>query len=74
MLLPSNFSIRSIGAKKKMKEVLFVEILLHMETTRTHALAPLKAAIANGKLGEFKVGDYLDICEGKYDIFGFIFN
>ena len=64
MFLRSNFSIRSIAAKENEEKVLFVELVLNMETTRSHALAPLRNAIVNGKLGEFKVADYLDTCEG----------
>ena len=71
--LSSNFSIRSVGAKENEEEVLFVELVLNMETTRSHALAPLRTSIVNGKLGESKVADYLDICEGYYGIFVFIF-
>lgn len=53
-------------AKEINKNVLVVELVLKMETQRSHALGPLRTAIVHGQLGEFEVADFIDICEGSH--------
>lgn len=55
---------RSNDYKEQDEDVLYVELVLTMETSRSHALAPLKSSIVGGRLGTFNVADVMDICEG----------
>ena len=70
--LTSLFRSCVVDQVNKDKQILFVEIYLHVAANERDATVPLRNKILNGKLGVFNVAKIFDVLEGMFFDFGFL--